>query len=214
MLRAPDRSRLACIPPFAYFAYFAVKDCGPILPSSTGNICRCRSESVKSHCKNLRLKAFAVLLALCAAQETRGINAYLKKTGPSPLRFSLTSAVPASFTLPATLVERQSSTNTPETAVPAATSAQTNAVATAPAVDPAPVVPPKVSTAESPANSTPPPSASDLLPVSPQMLTEYFKPVANGTNAASSVVVPVPVAPVEFTPPVAKPASRATYSTP
>jgi len=82
------------------------------------------------------------------------------------------------------------------------------------AVDPAPPAPPKVSTAESPANATPTPSASDLLPVSPQMLTEYFKPVANGTNAASSVVMPVPVAPVGFTPPIAKPASRATYSTP
>ena len=155
-----------------------------------------------------------MLLALCAAQETRGINAYLKKTGPSPLRFSLESAVPASLTLPEMLVERQSPTNAPETTIPAATCAQTNAVSAAPAVDPAPPAPPKVSTAESPANATPTPSASDLLPVSPQMLTEYFKPVANGTNAASSVVMPVPVAPVGFTPPIAKPASRATYRTP
>jgi len=168
---------------------------------------------VKSHRKNLSLKAFAGLLALCAARETRGIDAYLKQIGPSPLRFSFATAVPASFTLPAILVEPHSPTNAPEATAPATTSAQTNAVVSAPFVGPILPALPIVSTAESPANATPPPSASDLLPVSPQMLTEFFKPVANGTNAAS-VVVPVPVAPVGFTPPIAKPASRATYRTP
>jgi hypothetical protein len=47
------------------------------------------------------------------------------------------------------------------------------------------------------------------------MLTEFFKPVAEGTNSASAVIVPVtsPV-PVGFTPPSARPPSRATYNTP
>lgn len=164
--------------------------------------------------KNRRLTAFVVLLVLYTVQETRGISAYLKQIGPSSLRFSDANPVPASFTLPEILIERQSHTNAPETTVPTTTSDNTNSVSSSPFVGPLPLAQPTVLTAQSPANAAPTPSASDLLPVSPQMLTEYFKPVADGTNAASSVVVPVPVAPVGFTPPVARPSSRATYSTP
>ncbi len=168
--------------------------------------------------KNRRLTAFVVLLVLYTAQETRGISAYLKQIGPSSLRFSDANPVPASFTLPEILIERQSPTNAPENAIPTTTSTETNSVSSTSFVGPIPLAQqsnqPTVLTAQSPANPAPTPSASDLLPVSPQMLTEYFKPVADGTNAASSVVVPVPVAPVGFTPPVARPSSRATYSTP
>jgi hypothetical protein len=163
--------------------------------------------------KNRRLTAIAVLLVLYTAQETRGISAYLKQIGPAPLRFSNASPIPASFTLPEILIERQSHTNAPEIIIPTTTSENTNGVSFTPFVGPLPPTLPSVLTTESPANPAPTSSASDMLPVSPQMLTEYFKPVADGTNAAS-VVVPVPVAPVGFTPPVAIPSSRATYSTP
>jgi hypothetical protein len=163
--------------------------------------------------KNRRLTTFAVLLVLYTAQETHGISAYLKQIGPSSLRFSDANPVPASFTLPEILVERLSHTNAPENAISTTTSADTNSVSSTPFVGPLPLAQPTVLTTEPSANPAPTPSASDLLPVSPQMLTEYFKPVADGTNAAS-VVVPVPVMPVGFTPPVARPSSRATYSTP
>jgi hypothetical protein len=166
----------------------------------------------------LRYRKFmvaAVLLALYATQETRGFTPYLTQTGPSPLRFSLTAAFPASNVLPAALVEPPKLTNATETAVSPAISSQTNAVATVPASTPATNAQPTILGTESPTKPTPPPAASELLVVSPQMLTEFFKPVAEGTNSASAVVVPVttPV-PVGFNPPLVKPSSRATYNTP
>ncbi len=162
--------------------------------------------------KNRCLTAFVVLLTLYSAQESRGISAYLKQTGPAPLRFSIENPVPPSFTLPEILAERQTHTNAPESVATTATSVNTNTVSVDPVPIPTPSHQPTVITTESPANAAPTPSASDMLPISPQMLTEYFKPVADGTNADSNAAVPV--APVRFTPPVAKPSSRATYSTP
>lgn len=156
----------------------------------------------------------AVTLVLLAAQETRGFSPYLKQIGPSPLRFSLATAVPASLALPTALAEPQKPTNAMEIAVSPAVSAQTNAVATAPISTPIPNPQPTVLSTEMPAKPAPSPSASEMLVVSPQMLTEFFKPVAEGTNTASTVVVPVTPVPVGFTPPLVKPPSRATYSTP
>jgi hypothetical protein len=165
--------------------------------------------------KYRKFKVAALLLALYAAQETRGFTPYLKQTGPSPLRFSLGTAVPASFVLPAALVEPPKPTNTTDIAVSPVTSPQTNSIATAPTSTPTTNAQPSVSNTELPAKPTPGPSASELLVVSPQMLTEFFRPAAEGTNAASTVIVPVttPV-PVGFTPPSVKPASRATYNNP
>lgn len=165
--------------------------------------------------KYRKFTVVAVMLVSFAAQENRGFSAYLSQTGPSPLRFSLASAVPLSFVLPAALVEPQKPTNSTEIAVSQAISAPTNA---APAVPPpisTPNVQPSVSATETPTKPTPTPAASEMLVVSPQMLTEFFRPVAEGTNAASTVIVPVttPV-PVGFTPPSVKPPSRATYNTP
>ncbi|HZL42456.1 MAG TPA: hypothetical protein VFD66_04175 [Verrucomicrobiae bacterium] len=55
------------------------------------------------------------------------------------------------------------------------------------------------------------PPASDLLPVSPEMLVEYFKPVQGPTNSASATVM----VPLGFTP-AAPPArgSSAVYRSP
>jgi hypothetical protein len=164
--------------------------------------------------KYRRFTVAAVMFGLIAAQENRGFSAYLKDTGPSPLRFSVANAVPASYVLPAALVEPQKPTNTTEIAVSATNSGQTNVVAAVPASTPATIAP-AVSGTESSAKPAPTPSASELLVVSPQMLTEFFRPVAEGTNSASTVVVPVMTPlPVGFNPPSVKPPSRATYNTP
>jgi hypothetical protein len=162
--------------------------------------------------KNRSLAAVAAMLILCAAQETRGMNAYLKQTGPCPLRFSLFNFVPASFALPKSLVERQAPTNTAQVATVTNTSTGTNAVASTLPPVPAPPTNPSVQTAIDTQNSSvPKPPASDLLVVSPQMLTEFFKPVANETNSPGDASVPLPVG---FTPPSAPPSSRATYNSP
>jgi len=164
--------------------------------------------------KYRRFTVAAVMFGLFAAQENRGFSAYLKDTGPSPLRFSLASAVPASFVLPTALVEPQKPTNTTEIAVSATNSGQTNAVSAVSASAPT-TSPSAVSGPEFPGKPTPTPSASELLVVSPQMLTEFFRPVAGGTNSASTVVVPVMTPlPVGFNPPSVKSPSRATYNTP
>jgi hypothetical protein len=165
--------------------------------------------------KYRKFKVAALLLALYAAQETRGFAPYLKQIGPSPLRFSLGTAIPASFVLPAALVEPPKPTNTTEIAVSSVTSAQTNSNADIPTSTPTTNAQPSAASAETPAKPTPAPSASELLVVSPQMLTEFFRPAAEGTNSASTVVVPVTTSvPVGFTPPLVKPPSRATYNNP
>jgi len=165
--------------------------------------------------KYRKFTVIAVMLGSFAAQENRGFCAYLTQIGPSPLRFSVASAIPASFVLPAALVEPKKTTNNTEIAVSLTNSTPTNTVAAVPTSTPTPNAQPSVSSPESPAKPAPTPSASEMLVVSPQMLTEYFKPVADGTNSQSTVIVPVttPV-PVGFTPPSAKPPSRATYNTP
>jgi hypothetical protein len=176
-----------------------------------------KNESVINRMDALKYRRFtvaAVMFGLFAAQENRGFSAYLKDTGPAPLRFSVTPAVPASFVLPVALVEPQKPTNTTEIAVSTMNSGQTNAVAAVPASTPAPS-PTAVPGTESPAKPAPTPSASEMLVVSPQMLTEFFRPVAEGTNSASTVVVPVMTPlPVGFNPPLVKSPSRATYNTP
>jgi hypothetical protein len=164
----------------------------------------------------LKIRKLAIifaLIALSAAQQTRGNSGYLKRSGPEPLRFSLATANIASFVaLPASLVEKSAATNTIETA-----SIQANTTNTAT------FTPPPSSSASSPNTlsvvpgsflpNVPPavPAASDMLVVSPQMLTEYFKPGPNGTNSATTLILPVAVG---FTPPSAKPYSRATYNSP
>jgi hypothetical protein len=158
-----------------------------------------------------KLTAVAVAFVLCAAPQTRGVNAYLKQTSPSPLRFNPVGLVNSSFVLPESLVERQTPPNTNTISSAATTTIGTNAAVQqqSPSV---PASNPVLYTTANPQNSTTAtPPASDMLPVSPQMLTEFFKPVADGTNSPGTVVVPVPVG---FTPPSATPPSRATYHSP
>jgi hypothetical protein len=159
-----------------------------------------------------KLAAAAAMFVLLAAQETRGVDAYLKQTGPSPLRIALISAVPVSFRLPESLVERLPHTNATEAATDSTTYEDPDAIAAHPQPTPAATSNPALSTTTDPQiSSNPKPPASDLLVVSPQMLTEYFKPVGEGTNSQGTVVVPVPVG---FTPPSVTPPSRATYNRP
>ena len=71
---------------------------------------------------NIR-KLFAVVFVVYAAHQTRGVSAYLKETGPSPLRFALAASAPLSFALPESLIDRPKPTNTVEVASPSTTSA-------------------------------------------------------------------------------------------
>lgn len=170
----------------------------------------------------LRIRIFAastVMLACCAAPAARGAEAYLTQIGPPPLRFSLATAH-FSFTLPSALVERTAPTNAEEITMAKTNSvdkpAETNVVAVQQTPAPAstttnsiaPVQPNPVGQ-PNPVNSA---SANDLLVVSPQMLTEFFKPGSDATNSANTPVV-MP-APVGFTPPSAVPSSQAIYRSP
>jgi hypothetical protein len=162
--------------------------------------------------KNRTFTVAAVMFLLSAAQESRGITGYLKQPGPAPLRYSLATIPPSFRPLPESLVERQAHTNITEMAATEVTSVKTNDLVAAPETAPASKPDHTLLTAESPANPIPAPAASDLLVVSPQMLSEFFKPGADGTNSASPVVLPV--GPVGFTPPSVRPSSRATYNRP
>jgi hypothetical protein len=162
----------------------------------------------------LNIRKIAVATAIfiaCAAPQARGNGVYLKQIGPSPLRFSMATAT-FSFALPAVLLPRPAITNSPEIGVARAGSEGTNAVA----VQTSPTPPgatangiPTIPNPILPNNAATTPPASDLLVVSPQMLTEFFKPGQNGTNTPSEVVVPPHVG---FTPPsVTPPSSQAIY---
>jgi hypothetical protein len=155
-----------------------------------------------------KLTVFAVAFVLSAAQSTHGHSAYLQQIGPPPLRFAIGAAM-FSFNLPLELRDRVSPTNSTEIAATKPASTATNSLALATA-SPSPstnafTIPPL----PEPRDTTlPVPTASDMLVISPQMLTEYFKPGPDGTNSPNTVIVPVPVG---FTPPLATPSSKATY---
>ncbi|MFO1486980.1 MAG: hypothetical protein U1F65_00740 [Verrucomicrobiota bacterium] len=142
----------------------------------------------------------ALVLAGIAVAEAG--SAYLPVTGPTPLRFEVAMVKPAMN--PALLTQNRA----PEApAVPSPTA--TNAVAETPVeVRVSASAPPVI---EPPAPYTIRPAADNLLIITPQMLGEYFKPVASGTNnSGAGVFVPVPF---NFLPPTEKPvrSSRATY---
>lgn len=159
-----------------------------------------------------KLAIIIAIIALYAAPETRGNSPYLKQGGPPPLRFSLAMANLASLALPASLSENPAPTNTTEVAVNKSDTTVTNTIplsilGISPSASTLPVSTNPILPNTSPAT----PAASDMLVVSPQMLTEYFKPGPDGTNSANTVILPVAVG---FTPPSAKPSSRATYNSP
>jgi len=154
-----------------------------------------------------------MILVACFARETRGNTPYLKLTGPAPLRFSVALATPVTFALPESLADHHVATKSIATNSIVTTSIDTNAVTVNAATNSLASETPTDLGPNSQSGSPSTPAASDMLVVSPQMLTEFFKPVAEGTNAVGTVVVPVGV-PIGFTPPSAKPSSRATYHSP
>ena len=162
--------------------------------------------------KNRKIATIVAMLALNAAQETRGNSPYLKQIGPPPLRFSLAMANLAYLAFPESLKEKSAPTDITEVAANKSDTIATNAIP-----QPNPSLSSSTNNLISPSlpvsqqNPTISPAASDMLVVSPQMLTEYFKPGPDGTNSATTVILPVAVG---FTPPSAKPTSRATYNSP
>src|ERR1051325_2029318 len=125
------------------------------------------------------------VFAMIFAFSMRGGGAYLKQIGPSALRFSDTSAQSSSFALPSLLSEPvpdekmvatkpppANQTNTTKTNIPtlaiASPPAATNNVAETTAF----TIPTETNSDNTVATVSP---ARDLLVVSPQMLTEYFK---------------------------------------
>jgi len=162
-----------------------------------------------------KLTVTAVTFALYAAQETRGNSPYLTQSGPPPLRFSVAMASMASFALPASLFPHSAATNATEAVSSKSITSQTNSIAPLTPLVTSPANNLFLTTGPEPLNNSAiTPSASDMLVVSPQMLTEYFKPGPEGTNSGNSAnsgnAVILPVA-VGFTPPSAKPSSQATY---
>src|SRR4051812_14032799 len=86
-----------------------------------------------------KLMAAAVVLVLCAATQSLGVNAYLKQTSPLPLRFSGISLANASFAPPQPLFKGRTPTNTTQIDSATTTPVETNAVA---AQQQSPSVPP------------------------------------------------------------------------
>lgn len=156
-----------------------------------------------------RLAGVAFMTALAASCTAAAGGPYLPNLGPIPLRFAANTASPAAAS-PVAPPDSASAGNSDVSSTAAthetALTTATNTVADIPV-------------AENPATDS---SGAGKAPVSyvfappvvgltPQVLTEYFQPVAGRTNAsATALLVPVDVS---FTPPVpkAEAASRATY---
>jgi hypothetical protein len=134
---------------------------------------------------------------------------YLAKVGPTPLRFQALR-VEGAIPLPPLPVEPEIRADNAESAQ----SAGNEAVGSSSTKIPAELLAPYAmwwsrfagtNNAESIPSGNPGflsnsivgvPPASDLLPVSPEMLVEYFKPVQGPTNSASATVM----VPLDFTP--------------
>ncbi len=165
-------------------------------------------------------RAAAGLAAWLATVGVAGAgSAYLPLTGPTPLRFevALVRSPAPNLAAPTTKPSETSADNSSANAVPVA-------AVPAPAIPPDEIrysagetnVPPPVA-GQTETQTTEPSVLHELTAtpqlVTPQMLAEYFRPVAAGTNGArASIFLPVQVS---FTPPTDKPApaSRATYKT-
>jgi hypothetical protein len=170
----------------------------------------------------------AILAGFFAAHEASGERAYLPVVGSPPLRFQAITTNHLVFNLDSfaqppkkaavsnavtqIIAPVENTTNLVENSSPIPVSLETNRV---------PVKPETL--ADTRNNSVPPfnfanPSstASDLLTVTPQMITEYLKPSQTETNRADQpgAVVFVP-AELQFTPPApnASAESRSIYKT-
>lgn len=160
--------------------------------------------------RDRKLTVLAVALGLYALQ-IRSESVYLERVGPPPLRFAIVAAAtPATFAVPLAMTDDPTNTV-------ASSEAQTNSVRTNSLALQDHPVPAQTNGNAGPLqsdlqNELPAPtpttaSASDLLVVSPQMLTELFKPGPGATNSDNALVLPA----VGFTPPGARPSSQATY---
>lgn len=156
----------------------------------------------------------ATLLALASAAQAG--SAYLPLTGPPPLRFEVAFIRPAALlpvvatpTIAEKIEEKKPAGTTPAaTNLSEKTSAPEELLHSGSETNPPPTAAFEVPTANSFAAHS---LADNLLVITPQMLSEYFKPLGGSTNAGGvSVILPLPVG---FTPPTEKnpPSSRATY---
>jgi len=175
--------------------------------------------------------AGAIVFGMVAVYESQGARAYLPSVGLPPLRFQAVTTNHLVFDLKsfATAPKPAEITNAPTHQITAAAARAADVVAVSNPIssslentNQAPVAPQSGTDAKdnsetpgiSPISSS---SASDLLTVTPQMITEYLKPVQNQaqpTNQAGTVVfVPTDM---QFAPPAPKEPgeSQATYKTP
>jgi len=159
------------------------------------------------HCQ-----ACIILVALAALTElpTRGA-AYLTVVGPPPMRFEKATdgSKQISWTPPALISPVAIETNLPSV---------TPTIPVNNAVSPHPVIQPANTRVALPGENLATNSvvqtgaANEMLPVTPEMLVDYFKPNNNATNTANVRVL----VPVNFTPPasVSMPSSQAIYRSP
>jgi hypothetical protein len=168
----------------------------------------------------------AIVVGISAVHEAGGARAYLPTVGAPPLRFQSASTnhlVLDLKTFMTMLAERQAEASNAlaQIAPPVAIATNTPAVVSYPAsissadTNPASVVTEGKNNSESPViPPISPSSASDMLTVTPQMITEYLKPAQNQANQkdqkGAEVFVP---AGTQFTPPAPKAPgeSQATY---
>jgi hypothetical protein len=162
---------------------------------------------------SLTLKQAGIALFAWSAVGINGaIGAYLPALGPAPLRFQSPPAFVATVSMLPPLRSAEAEVLEPEPAV-------TNEAAAAepPVVQPAaPAVSAErkntLAEAVPPVESAPPPPPVEIPAtpiVTPQMLIEYFRPSATGTNAGTSVIIPGAFLPPQSAPPSS---SAATYN--
>lgn len=180
--------------------------------------------------RKLDVVILAIAVGISAVHDAGGARAYLSAVGSPPLRFQSESTnhlVIDLKTFMTMLAEKQaeSSNALVQIAPPVAIAPNTPAMVSNPAsissanTNPAPVMPESVTedknNSESPViPPISPSSASDMLTVTPQMITEYLKPAQNQANQkdqkGAEVFVP---AGTQFAPPAPKAPgeSQATY---
>jgi hypothetical protein len=154
-----------------------------------------------------------IIAGMFAVHEARGVGEYLPIVGPPPLRFQAVITNHFLFSLEsseATEEPEETSNTVTQLAAPAANVtniiAVSNSISIAPAeTNQTSVVTDETNNPETPViSSDSSPSASDLLTVSPQMITEYLQPAqrsrgwTNRRNQNTAVFVPLDM---QFAPP-------------
>ena len=175
----------------------------------------------------LRKLVGVILVTAAAVYAACGERAYLPSVGVPSLRIQAATTNHLGFDLKSFLMPVKPAVPSNAVAQAAAPAAATNIpvvfnpVSASPGnTNQAPFMPPAVTDAKNnsePPDITPisPPSASDLLTVTPQMITEYLKPGQNQTQTNQTGAVIFVPAQLQFAPPApnASGESRATYKT-